>query len=55
MPPGSYEARDLDLDQRVRDGLSQVRGDLALAKNRIKESEKRIDSTLPNYISKGYW
>jgi hypothetical protein len=39
----------------VRDGLSQVRENLDVAKNRIKESEKRIDSTLPNYISKGYW
>jgi photosystem II oxygen-evolving enhancer protein 3 len=41
--------------QSVRDGLTQVRSDLAVAKNRIKESEKRIDTVVGQYIDKKYW
>lgn len=51
----SYEARDLDLDQSVRDGLSQIRGDLSEAKKRISESEKRIDADLAGLVAKAYW
>ncbi|EFN51130.1 hypothetical protein CHLNCDRAFT_141328 [Chlorella variabilis] len=50
-----YEARDLDLPQATRDGMSQIRADVAAAKARIAESEKRIDSELEGYISKAYW
>ncbi|KAL4439817.1 hypothetical protein ABPG75_002818 [Micractinium tetrahymenae] len=50
-----YEARDLDLPQAQRDGFSQIRENLAAAKSRIAESEKRVDSVLEGYISKAYW
>lgn len=50
-----YEARDLDLPQNVRDGLTQARQDLAATKKRIAESEKRIDTLLPPAVSKAYW
>lgn len=33
----------------------QVRTDLATAKNRIKEAEKRIDADLEQYVTKKYW
>jgi len=50
-----YEARDLDLDQDTRDGLTQARKDLNFTKNRVKESEKIIDETLEPLIKKNYW
>ena len=50
-----YEARDLDLPQNVRDGLDQARGDVALTKQRIAESQRRIESELEPVIQKAYW
>lgn len=50
-----YEARDLDLDQNVREGFTQARGDLAATKKRIKESEARIDTAVAPSIEKAYW
>lgn len=50
-----YEARDLDLDQAQRDGLTQARSDLEATKKRIKESEARIDSAVAPSIEKAYW
>jgi photosystem II oxygen-evolving enhancer protein 3 len=50
-----YEARDLDLDQRVRDGMTQARSSLADTKKRIAEAEKRIDGSLLPYVEKSYW
>lgn len=50
-----YEARDLDLPQSVRDGLTQARESLDSTKNRVKESEARIDSALEPSIKKNYW
>lgn len=50
-----YEARDLDLDQATRDGLTQARTDLDATKKRIKESEARIDSLVEPSIQKAYW
>eukprot|EP00891_Asterochloris_glomerata_P002934 jgi/Astpho2/2934/Aster-01076 len=50
-----YEARDLDLDQSERDGLTQYRTNIDSTKKRIKESEKRIDNVLPGKIQKKYW
>jgi len=50
-----YEARDLDLDQDTRDGLSQARKDLSFTKNRVKESERCIDENLEPLIKKNYW
>jgi len=50
-----YEARDLDLPQNVRDGFTQIRSDLATAKARIAESEKRIDTTVAAFVDKQYW
>ena len=41
-----YEARDLDLPQNQRDGLTQARSNLDLTKKRVKESEARIDNDL---------
>ena len=50
-----YEARDLDLPQNVRDGMTQARGDIAATKSRVKESEKRIDSAILPSVQKAYW
>ena len=50
-----YEARDLDLTQNQRDGLTQYRGDLSATKQRYQESVKRIQSKVPGYIDKAYW
>ena len=50
-----YEARDLDLPQAQRDGLSQIKGNAAAARARLAESEKRIDSGLDQYVAKKYW
>merc|ERR1712224_993871 len=37
-----YEARDLDLPQDVRDGLTQARSSVDETKKRLAESKKRI-------------
>lgn len=50
-----YEARDLALPQSERDGLTQARGSIEVTKQRVKESEGRIDSDLEPFISKAYW
>lgn len=50
-----YEARDLDLDQATRDGLSQFRGDLAATRDRYKEASRRIEKDLGGFIQKEYW
>ncbi|GAB4823666.1 hypothetical protein N2152v2_010712 [Parachlorella kessleri] len=51
----TYEARDTDLPQNVRDGLTQARADLEGLKKRIAVSEKKIDTELESYIKKNYW
>jgi hypothetical protein len=50
-----YEARDLDLDQRTRDGMTQARKSLDETKKRVKASEARIDAELEPFIKKAYW
>ncbi|KAK9797396.1 hypothetical protein WJX73_003240 [Symbiochloris irregularis] len=50
-----YEAREIELPQNVRDGLSQARLDPNVTKSRVKESESRIDSKLATFVSKAYW
>merc|ERR1711959_622225 len=50
-----YEARDLDLPQNVRDGLTQARNSVDDTKKRMGESKKRITQGVPPYIKKAYW
>lgn len=50
-----YEARDLDLPQNVRDGMTQARSNVADTKKRISESEKRVDTKLGEFVNKQYW
>lgn len=50
-----YEARDLDLPQNERDGLTQARTVVADTKKRILEAESRIDSKLAPSVEKAYW
>jgi hypothetical protein len=50
-----YEARDLDLDQNVRDGLTQAREDPEFTKKRIAESGKRIQEEVVPNLKKAYW
>eukprot|EP01023_Acetabularia_acetabulum_P067127 TRINITY_DN918_c4_g1_i5.p1 TRINITY_DN918_c4_g1~~TRINITY_DN918_c4_g1_i5.p1 ORF type:complete len:211 (+),score=44.16 TRINITY_DN918_c4_g1_i5:526-1158(+) len=50
-----YEARDLDLPQGVRDGMTQMKENLADTKARVAESEKRFQSEISGYIKKQYW
>ena len=46
-----YEARDLDLSQNERDGISQFKGDLKATKARYQEASKRINGPLGQYLS----
>merc|ERR1719152_98905 len=50
-----YEARDLDLPQNVRDGLTQARSSVDDTKKRVAESKKRITQGVLPYIKKAYW
>merc|ERR1712054_634923 len=50
-----YEARDLDLPQNVRDGLTQARSSVDDTKRRVAESKKRITQEVLPYIKKAYW
>merc|ERR1711881_160145 len=50
-----YEARDLDLPQNVRDGLTQARSSVSDTKKRVAESKKRITTEVLPSIKKAYW
>merc|ERR1719160_1322999 len=50
-----YEARDLDLPQNVRDGLTQARSSVDDTKKRVSESKNRITQEVLPYIKKAYW
>jgi len=50
-----YEARDLDLDQAQRDGLTQARASLESTKARVAEASKRIKTAVAADIEKEYW
>lgn len=50
-----YEARDLDLDQSTRDGLTQYRKNADSTKARVKEAERILDNNLDPLIKKKYW
>merc|ERR1719356_2075915 len=49
-----YEARDLDLPQNIRDGLTQARTSSADTKKRVSESVKRLEGVLSD-IKVAYW
>jgi len=49
-----YEARDLDLPQNIRDGMTQARASTADAKKRVAESIKRLEGVLSD-IKVAYW
>merc|ERR1712216_1048078 len=50
----TYEARDLDLPQNVRDGFTQARASTKDTKARVAESQKRIADVLAD-IKIAYW
>merc|ERR1712228_955406 len=50
----TYEARDLDLPQNVRDGMTQARSSVADTKKRVVESSKRITS-VGDDVKVAYW
>ncbi len=50
-----YEARDLDLDQRIRDGQTQVRESPELTKKRVVEAKQRLTTEVLPGIEKEYW
>merc|ERR1712176_454094 len=50
-----YEARELDLPQNQRDGLSQFRDSVSDTKNRLTESSKRIKTSVLEFVNKNYW
>merc|ERR1719456_1320681 len=50
-----YEARDLELPQNVRDGLTQARSSVSYTKKRVEESKKRIIQAVLPSIKKAYW
>ena len=50
-----YEAREDDLPQATRDGLTQARSDLKATVARVKVSESRLDGDLEPAIKKNYW
>merc|ERR1712176_742750 len=50
----TYEARDLDLPQNIRDGMTQARTSAVDTKARVAESQKRFSSVLDD-IKVAYW
>merc|ERR1739845_263223 len=50
-----YEARELDLPQNQRDGLSQFREAGDLTKARLTESSNRFKKDVLESINKNYW
>jgi len=50
-----YQARDLDIDQRIRDGMTQARDDPTIIKKRIAESTGRLTKEVLPGIEKEYW
>merc|ERR1712014_71019 len=44
-----------DLDQRIRDGMTQVRSDPEATKKRVAESTQRLTSEVLPGIEKEYW
>merc|ERR1712124_129258 len=50
-----YEARDLDLPQSVRDGLTQARTSINQTKNRVLVSRKLLSERIVPLIQKAYW
>merc|ERR1719456_2212916 len=50
-----YEARDLDLPQNVRDGLTQARSSIGDTKKRVTESKRRLEQDVLPSIEKAYW
>merc|ERR1712151_1282070 len=50
----TYEARDLDLPQNVRDGMTQARTSAADTKKRVAESVKRLEAVQSD-IKVAYW
>merc|ERR1712100_29064 len=50
-----YEARDLELPQNIRDGLSQARSSIEQTKQRVIESKKRITEQVTPSIMQSYW
>jgi photosystem II oxygen-evolving enhancer protein 3 len=50
-----YEARDLDLPQNVRDGLTQARSSVEATKKRVSESKRRITNEVRNLVERAYW
>jgi photosystem II oxygen-evolving enhancer protein 3 len=50
-----YEARDSELPQNVRDGLTQARASLSDTKTRVLADKKIIDTELLPLIKKAYW
>jgi len=50
-----YQARDLDIDQRIRDGMTQARESPEITKKRIAESTARLTKEVLPGIEKEYW
>merc|ERR1719183_660616 len=50
-----YEARDLDLDQRVRDGMTQARSSVTDTKTRVVEAKQRLSKEMPKLVKQAYW
>jgi len=50
-----YEARDLDIPQAQRDGLTAARTNPAATKKAIQESADRIKAKVATDIKKAYW
>merc|ERR1712176_463302 len=50
----TYEARDLDLPQNIRDGTTQARTSAADTKKRVAESVKRLEAVQSD-IKVAYW
>merc|ERR1712187_313895 len=50
-----YEARELDLPQGQRDGLTQFKDSVSDTKKRLTESSKRIKTSVIEFVNKNYW
>eukprot|EP01025_Chloroclados_australasicus_P008286 TRINITY_DN128_c0_g1_i5.p3 TRINITY_DN128_c0_g1~~TRINITY_DN128_c0_g1_i5.p3 ORF type:complete len:181 (+),score=25.18 TRINITY_DN128_c0_g1_i5:142-684(+) len=50
-----YEARDLDLPQGVRDGMTQMKGNIKETLARASASGDQLKTEVGTYIKKQYW
>ena len=49
------QARDVDIDVKIRNGLTQARSDREFTVKRVQESKKRIENDVKTYVDAKSW